>query len=61
MGGWADVATKRDLALRSARWRWATTGAVVVYLAVVLWGTLGPAPGDEVRAVGRTIVDAGPR
>ena len=24
----------------------------------MLWGTLGPAPGDEVRTVGRTIVDA---
>lgn len=52
------MADARTATSRSARWRWATSVALVVYLAIVLWGTLGPAPGGEVRTVGRTIVDA---
>jgi glycopeptide antibiotics resistance protein len=31
------------------------TLALVVYLAVVAWGTLGPDPGSEVNAVGRQV------
>lgn len=32
--------------------------ALIAYAAIVLWGTLGPAPADEVRRLGRSIGDA---
>ena len=34
------------------------TLALVVYLAIVAWGTLGPDPGNEVNAVGRQVKSA---
>ena len=58
---WPTLRTQRRhrSPLRSAEVaRRLLTLALVVYLAVVAWGTLGPDPGDNVNTVGRGVKTA---